>query len=77
MAAYVVTFAWTFTSKFNFLAFSSIESYPNYKEALKEKECLTYKLGEALINADKSKLKLGYITLWFKCKNIQKECKKR
>ncbi|WP_291892926.1 hypothetical protein [Campylobacter sp.] len=54
-----------------------LESYPDYKEALKEKECLTYKLGEAMIIADKSPLKLGYITLWFKCKNIQRECKKR
>ena len=54
-----------------------LESYPDYKEALKEKECLTYKLGEAMIAADKSPLKLGYLSLWFKCKNIQKECKKR
>ncbi|WP_180380367.1 discoidin domain-containing protein [Campylobacter devanensis] len=52
-----------------------IESYPDYKEALKEKECLTYKLGEAMIEADKSSLKLGYLTLWFKCKNITKEHK--
>ncbi|WP_234818474.1 hypothetical protein [Campylobacter coli] len=28
-----------------------LEDYPDYKEALKEKECLTYKLGEALIKA--------------------------
>ncbi|WP_251823118.1 hypothetical protein [Campylobacter jejuni] len=28
-----------------------LENYPDYKEALKEKECLTYKLGEALIKA--------------------------
>ncbi|WP_299041950.1 hypothetical protein [uncultured Campylobacter sp.] len=54
-----------------------LESYPDYKEALKEKECLTYKLGEAMIEADKSPLKLGYLTIWFKCKNIQKEFKKR
>ncbi|WP_180381392.1 hypothetical protein [Campylobacter lanienae] len=52
-----------------------LESYPDYKEALKEKECLTYKLGEAMIEADKSPLKLGYLTLWFKCKNITKEHK--
>ena len=54
-----------------------LESYPDYKEALKEKECLTYKLGEAMIEADKSPLKLGYLSLWFKCKKIQKEFKKR
>jgi hypothetical protein len=53
-----------------------LESYPDYKEAIKEKECLTYKLGEAMIEADKSPLKLGYITLWFKCKKIQRECRK-
>ncbi|WP_299548021.1 hypothetical protein [uncultured Helicobacter sp.] len=29
-----------------------LESYPDYKEALKEKECFTYKLGEALIKAN-------------------------
>ncbi|EIC9914399.1 hypothetical protein LA042_000763 [Campylobacter coli] len=28
-----------------------LESYPDYKEALKEKECFTYKLGEVLIKA--------------------------
>ena len=31
-----------------------LESYPDYKEALKEKECLTYKLGEAMIEASKN-----------------------
>ncbi|RAZ48903.1 coiled-coil domain-containing protein, partial [Campylobacter hyointestinalis] len=50
-----------------------LESYPDYNEAIKIKEHLSYKLGEALINADKSKL--GYLTLWFKCKKITKEHK--
>ena len=50
-----------------------LETYPDYNEAIKIKEHLSYKLGEALINADKSKL--GYLTLWFKCKNITKEHK--
>ncbi|QKF79243.1 hypothetical protein [Campylobacter armoricus] len=31
-----------------------LESYLDYKEALKEKECLTYKLGQALIQANKT-----------------------
>uniref|UniRef100_UPI001F3253DD hypothetical protein n=1 Tax=Campylobacter lanienae TaxID=75658 RepID=UPI001F3253DD len=31
-----------------------LESYPDYNEAIKIKEHLSYKLGEALINADKS-----------------------
>ncbi|KAB0614446.1 hypothetical protein [Campylobacter hyointestinalis] len=53
-----------------------LESYPDYNEAIKIKEHLSYKLGEALINVDKSKLKLGYLSLWFKCKKITKEHKK-
>ncbi len=52
-----------------------LETYPDYNEAIKIKEHLSYKLGEALIDADKSKLKIGYLTLWFKCKNITKEHK--
>ncbi|WP_341463887.1 hypothetical protein, partial [Campylobacter lanienae] len=52
-----------------------LETYPDYNEAIKIKNHLSYKLGEALINADKSKLKLGYLSLWFKCKNITKEHK--
>ena len=32
--------------------------------------------GEAVVEADKSPLKLGYLTLWFKCKKIQRECRK-
>lgn len=47
-----------------------LESYPDHNEAIKLKNHLSHKLGEALINADKSKLKLGYLTLWFKCKKI-------
>ncbi|AJC85827.1 hypothetical protein CAQ16704_0318 [Campylobacter sp. RM16704] len=36
-----------------------LESYPDYKEALKEKECLTYKLGQALIQANKLGMRGG------------------
>ncbi|WP_144653739.1 capsular polysaccharide synthesis protein [Campylobacter coli] len=42
-----------------------LESYPDYKEALKEKECFTYKLGEALIRANKTWYKGGYVKLLF------------
>ncbi|EIA41048.1 hypothetical protein cco10_08783, partial [Campylobacter coli 90-3] len=35
-------------------------------EALKEKECLTYRLGEELIKANKSKYKLKYINFFYK-----------
>ncbi|EDP4343682.1 hypothetical protein GY418_001725, partial [Campylobacter jejuni] len=36
------------------LALPPLETYPDYKEALKEKECFTYKLGEALIQASQN-----------------------
>ncbi|EAJ7529401.1 sugar transferase [Campylobacter jejuni subsp. doylei] len=35
------------------LALPPLETYPDYNEALKEKECFTYKLGLALIEANK------------------------
>ncbi|EOK0990659.1 coiled-coil domain-containing protein [Campylobacter coli] len=47
-----------------------LESYPDYKEALKEKECLTYKLGEALIKASNNWYGGGYIKLWFEMRKI-------
>ncbi|WP_236847388.1 hypothetical protein [Campylobacter devanensis] len=52
-----------------------LETYPDYNEAIKIKEHLSYKLGEAMIEADKSPLKLGYLTLWFKFIKITKEHK--
>ncbi|MBF7043808.1 glycosyltransferase family 2 protein, partial [Campylobacter volucris] len=42
-----------------------LESYPDYKEALKEKECLAYKLGQALIKANKTWYRGGYVRLWW------------
>lgn len=48
------------------LALPSLETYPDYNEALKEKECFTYKLGEALIKADKEWYKAGYVKFYFK-----------
>lgn len=54
-----------------------LESYPDYKEALKEKECFTYKLGEALIQADKYWYKGGYIKFYFESKKMKKEFLKR
>ncbi len=49
-----------------------LESYPDYKEALKEKECLTYKLGEALIKANKTWYKGGYAKIWFEIRRLRK-----
>ncbi|HEB7537118.1 TPA: hypothetical protein RZH67_001646, partial [Campylobacter coli] len=48
------------------LALPPLESYPDYKEALKEKECFTYKLGEAFIQANQNWYKGGYISFYFK-----------
>ncbi|EOI4674673.1 alpha-2,3-sialyltransferase, partial [Campylobacter jejuni] len=53
-----------------------LESYPDYKEALKEKECLTYKLGQALIKANKTWYKGGYVKFWFEVKRLKMEFKK-
>ncbi|EAH5728720.1 hypothetical protein EAT09_10380, partial [Campylobacter coli] len=55
-----------------------LESYPDYKEALKEKECLTYKLGEALIKASNNWYGGGgYIKLWFEFKKLKREFKRK
>ncbi|EKS9947664.1 hypothetical protein QDE64_000986 [Campylobacter coli] len=48
-----------------------LENYPDYKEALKEKECLTYKLGESLIKANKTWYKGRYVKLWFEIRKLQ------
>lgn len=55
------------------LTLPPLESYPDYKEALKEKECFTYKLGEALIRADKEWYKGGYIKFYFESRRMKKE----
>ncbi|EAH7030911.1 glycosyltransferase [Campylobacter lari] len=53
-----------------------LESYPGYQEVLKERECLTYKLGEALMDADKTWYVGGYIRLLFKINRLKKDFKK-
>lgn len=47
------------------LALPPLETYPDYNEALKEKECFTYKLGEAFIKASKNWYGGGYIKFIF------------
>ncbi|EOH3683930.1 hypothetical protein ACL3DF_001671, partial [Campylobacter lari] len=42
-----------------------LESYPDYKEALKLKNHLSYKLGQALIQANKTWYKGGYVKMLF------------
>ncbi|EAH8786747.1 galactosyltransferase, partial [Campylobacter coli] len=59
------------------LKLPSLENYPDYKEALKEKECLTYKLGEVLIRANNNWYGGGYIKLLFEIRKLKKEFKKK
>ncbi|EAI3539340.1 TPA_asm: alpha-2,3-sialyltransferase [Campylobacter jejuni] len=60
------------------LALPPLETYPDYKEALKEKECFTYKLGEALIQASKNWYGGGYIKFVFKdVPRLKREFRKR
>lgn len=54
-----------------------LESYPDYQEAIKIKEHLSYKLGEALIKAHKNWYKGGYIKLWFDIAKIKKQHKNK
>ena len=58
------------------LKLPTLESYPDYQESLKEKECLTYKLGEAFIKANKTWYKGGYVKLWFEVRKLKKEFEK-
>ena len=55
------------------LKLPTLESYPDYQESLKEKECLTYKLGEAFIKANKTWYKGGYVKLWFEVRRLKGE----
>ncbi len=43
-----------------------LETYSDYKNGLKEKECFTYKLGLAFIKANKTWFKGGYFAFFFK-----------
>ena len=52
-----------------------LESYPDYKEALKLKNHLSYKLGQALIQANKTWYGGGYIKLLFDIRKIKREIK--
>ncbi|MDQ6385789.1 glycosyltransferase, partial [Campylobacter jejuni] len=55
------------------LALPPLETYPDYNEALKEKECFTYKLGEEFIKASKNWYGGGYIKLRLKIKKLKRE----
>ncbi|EOH7341636.1 hypothetical protein ACMCWU_001487 [Campylobacter coli] len=54
-----------------------LENYPDYKEALKEKECFTYKLGETLIKASNNWYGAGYIKLLLETRKLKKKFEKK
>ncbi|EOU2823641.1 hypothetical protein L8W66_06105 [Campylobacter lari] len=49
-----------------------LESYPDYQEALKLKNHLSYKLGQALIKANKTWYKGGYVKMLFEIWKLRK-----
>lgn len=50
-----------------------LESYLDYKEALKEENTFTYRLGQAIIKANKTWYKGGYVKLIFEIGKLKKE----
>ena len=59
------------------LKLPNLETYPDYQAGLKEKACLTYKLGEAMMRADKAWLSGGYVKFYFEAKRLEKEFKSK
>ncbi|MGI7310379.1 hypothetical protein ACNGBE_04485 [Campylobacter coli] len=57
------------------LRLPSLESYIDYQEAKKEENSFTYKLGQAIINANKTWYKGGYVRLIFEIRKIKLEFK--
>ena len=62
-------------SKYKKAVFPPLEHYPDYEAALKEKECITYKLGEALIENMKRGGALKYLRFMKDVRRIKKEFK--
>ncbi|SES91472.1 hypothetical protein SAMN05421673_106120, partial [Campylobacter lari subsp. lari] len=54
-----------------------LEDYPDYKEALKLKNHLSYKLGQALIQANKTWYGGGYVKLLFEIGKLKREFKSK
>ena len=54
-----------------------LQNYPDFKEALKYKNHLSYKLGQALIKSSKTWYKGGYIKFLFEIRKLKKEFKKK
>lgn len=54
----------------------NIETYTDYAQAIKEKNSITYKLGEAMIDASRSWLTGGFLKFYFQTKKLEKEFRK-
>ncbi|HFW6657004.1 TPA: hypothetical protein ACICIG_001468 [Campylobacter lari] len=54
-----------------------LEDYPDYKESLKLKNHLSYKLGQALIQANKTWYKGGYVKMWFEIGKLERKFKSK
>ncbi|MGQ2898815.1 sugar transferase [Campylobacter coli] len=55
------------------LALPKLQDYNDYQEAVKIKKYFSYRLGEAIIQANNTWYSGGYIKLWFKIKRLRKE----
>ncbi|EAH9420234.1 sugar transferase, partial [Campylobacter jejuni] len=55
------------------LALPKLQDYNDYQEAVKIKKYFSYRLGEAIIQANNTWYGGGYIKLWFKIKRLRKE----
>ncbi|MGJ0198744.1 alpha-2,3-sialyltransferase, partial [Campylobacter lari] len=60
------------------LVLPRIKEYTDYHEAIRLKESITYRLGQALIQANKTWYGGGYIRLLFEIRKLKREyCDKR
>ncbi|EAJ2265600.1 hypothetical protein BEQ96_10010 [Campylobacter coli] len=55
------------------LKLPSLELYTDYQEARKEENSFTYKLGQAIMNANKTWYKGGYVKLWFEIRKLKEK----
>ncbi|ELX8925897.1 hypothetical protein SLH66_001146 [Campylobacter coli] len=55
------------------LKLPSLELYTDYQEARKEENSFTYKLGQAIMNANKTWYKGRYVKLWFEIRKLKEK----
>ncbi|EAL8649355.1 alpha-2,3-sialyltransferase [Campylobacter coli] len=56
------------------LALPKLQDYDDYQEAIKIKKYFSYRLGEAIMQANNTWYRGGYIKLWFEIKRLRKGC---